>query len=120
VDDDRTPPPTRNPFASSSDDGLGAPADEPNVQIAADLLADDDETQGRGVAPPRPALRPNLPPQQRPPGPTAQRPGVPAPVRRPAPPPARPAPPVPDDDEPPELDNSEKTHIKPIPEKPRR
>jgi pilus assembly protein CpaF len=121
VDDDRTPPPTRNPFASEADDGLGAPADEPKVQISADLLADD-EPQPRGAVPPRPALRPATPPQRPPTAPTAQRPGVagPAPVRRPAPPPARPPPPVDEGDEPPEPDNSEKTQIKPIPDKPRR
>ncbi|WP_309890969.1 CpaF family protein [Archangium sp.] len=117
VDDDRTPPPTRNPFASEADDGLGAPADEPKVQVSADLLAD------QGPPPPRPALRPAVPPQR--PAPSGQRPGMPAPApaRRPAPPPARPAPPPVEDgdgDELPELDNSERTQIKPIPDKPRR
>jgi pilus assembly protein CpaF len=119
VDDDRTPPPTRNPFASEADDGLGAPADEPKVQVSADLLAD------QGTPPPRPALRPAVPPQRPANAPTGQRPGMPAPApaRRPAPPPARPAPPPVEDgdgDELPELDNSERTQIKPIPDKPRR
>ncbi|HEX8441238.1 MAG TPA: CpaF family protein, partial [Archangium sp.] len=122
-DDDRTPPPTRNPFASEADDGLGAP-DEPKVQVSADLLADGDETQGRGVPPPRPG-RPASPPP-RPGGPsTGQRPALAAPARppaRPASPPARPPPPVPDDEDDalPELDDSEKTNIRPMPEKPRR
>ena len=119
VDDDRTPPPTRNPFASEADDGLGAPADEPKVQVSADLLAD------QGTPPPRPALRPAVPPQRPANAPTGQRPGMPAPApaRRPAPPPTRPAPPPVEDgdgDELPELDNSERTQIKPIPDKPRR
>jgi pilus assembly protein CpaF len=124
-DDDKTPPPTRNPFAAEADDGLGAPPDEPSVQVSADLLAEDlDATQGRGIPPPRPA-RPSTPPPRPAAQPTGSRPAVAAP-RRPAPPaPARPPPPVPsedlvDDDAPRELDNSEKTHIKPIPEKPRR
>ncbi|MCY1073933.1 CpaF family protein [Archangium lansingense] len=125
VDDDKTPPPTRNPFASEEDDALGAPRDdEPSVQVSADLLADELETQGRGIPPPRPA-RPSTPPP-RPATATSSRPAVAAPARRPAPPaPARPPPPVPsedleDDDAPRELDSSEKTHIKPMPEKPRR
>ncbi|AKJ00065.1 Type II/IV secretion system ATP hydrolase TadA/VirB11/CpaF, TadA subfamily [Archangium gephyra] len=125
-DDDKTPPPTRNPFAAEADDGLGAPPDEPSVQVSADLLAEDlDATQGRGIPPPRPA-RPATPPPRPAPA-TGARPAVAAPPpRRPAPPaPARPPPPVPsseleDDDAPRELDSSEKTHIKPIPEKPRR
>ncbi|HYO55770.1 CpaF family protein [Archangium sp.] len=117
-DDDRTPPPTRNPFASEADDGLGAPADEPKVQVSADLLADELETQGRGIPPPRPA-RP-------PPATGARSTGTAPPARRPAPSaPARPLPPVPaedleDGDAPRELDTSEKTHIRPMPEKPRR
>jgi pilus assembly protein CpaF len=126
-DDDKTPPPTRNPFASEADDGLGAPPDEPSVQVAADLMAEDlDATQGRGIPPPRPQARPATPPP-RPASPTGARPAVAAPPRRPAPAPApaRPPPPVPsedleDDDAPRELDSSEKTHIKPMPEKPRR
>ncbi|MFE8605187.1 ATPase, T2SS/T4P/T4SS family [Archangium violaceum] len=125
-DDDKTPPPTRNPFASEADDGLGAPPDdEPSVQVSADLLAEDlDATQGRGIPPPRPA-RPATPPARPAPA-TGSRPAVASPPRRPAPPaPARPPPPVPsedleDDDAPRELDNSEKTHIKPMPDKPRR
>jgi pilus assembly protein CpaF len=127
-DDDKTPPPTRNPFAAEAEDGLGAPPDEPKVQVAAELFADAalDETQGRGIPPPRPA-RPATPPP-RPAAPTGSRPAMASapPARRPAPPaPARPPPPVPseeleDDDAPRELDSSEKTHIKPIPEKPRR
>ncbi|WNG43705.1 CpaF family protein [Archangium minus] len=126
VDDDRTPLPTRNPFADEAEDGLGAPADEPKVQVSADLLADDLETQGRGIAtPPRPAARPT-PSRPNPPV-TSTRPAMAAPpARRPAPSaPNRPLPPpVPsddlEDDEPRELDNSEKTHIRPMPEKPRR
>jgi pilus assembly protein CpaF len=126
-DDDKTPPPTRNPFASEADDGLGAPRDEPSVQVAADLMAEElDTTQGRGIPPPRPQTRPATPPP-RPASPTGARPAVAAPPRRPAPAPApaRPPPPVPsedleDDDAPRELDSSEKTHIKPMPEKPRR
>ncbi len=120
-DDDRTPPPTRNPFASDAHDGLGAP-DEPKVQVSADLMADGDETQGRGVVPPRPA-RPSTPPPRPGGPPTGQRPALAAPARpsRPASPPARPPPPVDDeDDAPPELDDSEKTNIRPMPEKPRR
>ncbi|HEX5747211.1 MAG TPA: ATPase, T2SS/T4P/T4SS family [Archangium sp.] len=125
-DDDKTPPPTRNPFASEADDGFGAPPDEPSVQVAADLLAEDlDATQGRGIPPPRPAPRPAATPARPTPA-IGSRPAVASPPRRPAPPaPARPPPPVPssdleDDDAPRELDNSEKTHIKPMPEKPRR
>ncbi len=120
-DDDRTPPPTRNPFASAAHDGPGA-AEEPKVQVSADLLADGDETQSRGAALPRPS-RPTSPPP-RPGPPTGQRPALNSPARpsRPASPPARHSPPVPDDedDAPPELDDSEKTNIRPIPEKPRR
>jgi pilus assembly protein CpaF len=120
TDDDKTPPPTRNPFASEA---TPSPA-EPSVQVSADLMADELETQGRGIPPPRPALRPAATPPARP---TGTRPAVasPPPARRPAPPaPARPPPPVDDlgddDDAPRELDSSEKTHIKPMPEKPRR
>ncbi|QRN96229.1 Flp pilus assembly complex ATPase component TadA [Archangium violaceum] len=122
-DDDRTPPPTRNPFASE-EDGPGAPDDEPKVQVAADLLAED-ETQGRGIVPPRPT-RSSTPQPQRSGPTTGVRPAMAPPARRPAAmPPARPAlaPPVPDEDledEPRELDNSEKTHIRPMPDKPRR
>ncbi|PTL81486.1 CpaF family protein [Vitiosangium sp. GDMCC 1.1324] len=126
ADDDRTPPPTRNPFAHEAEDGLGAPADEPKVQVSADLLADDLETQGRGIPPPRPAARPSTPPPR--PSPAAGTRPVTAspPARRPAPAaPSRPPPPAPsedleEDDAPRELDNSEKTHIRPMPEKPRR
>jgi pilus assembly protein CpaF len=123
-DDDRTPPPTRNPFASEAEEGLDAPDDEPKVQVAADLLAED-ETQGRGIVPPPRLARSATPPQR--PGPsTGVRPAMTPPARRPAaPPPARPAlgPPVPDEameEEPRELDSSEKTHIRPMPDKPRR
>ncbi|MFL5354736.1 ATPase, T2SS/T4P/T4SS family, partial [Archangium sp.] len=123
VDDDKTPPPTRNPFASEA---TPSPA-EPSVQVSADLMADELETLGRGIPPPRPAPRPAAPPPARPSPVSGSRPAVaaPPPARRPAPPaPARPPPPVDDlgddDDAPRELDSSEKTHIKPIPEKPRR
>ncbi len=121
-DDDRTPPPTRNPFASEAEEGPATLADEPKVQVAADLLAED-ETQGRGIVPPR-STRSSTPQPQRSGPSTGVRPAMPA--RRPASmPPARPslAPPVPDEhleDEPRELDNSEKTHIRPMPDKPRR
>jgi pilus assembly protein CpaF len=121
-DDDKTPPPTRNPFASeSAEDGPGAPPEEPKVQVSADLLLDED-TLGRAAPPPPRPSRPSLP-TARPSPSTGARPAMP-PARRPPPPAqARPAPPVPPDDledEPPELDNSEKTHIKPMPERPRR
>ncbi|ATB30724.1 CpaF family protein [Melittangium boletus] len=111
-DDDKTPPPTRNPF--------DPPESDSKVHVAAELLEDELVSTGRNVVspPPRP-VRPSAAPPR--PGAVATaRPGMP--VRRPAPP-MRPPPPVPDD----ELDgddathdNSEKTAIRPVPDKPRR
>ncbi|RKG94517.1 CpaF family protein [Corallococcus sp. CA053C] len=111
-DDDKTPPPTRNPFAAEADH---AHASEPLVQVSEDLLAD--ELPARQTPPPR---RPPPAPARSVPPTNNLRPGV-TPPRRPLPPP-----PPEDDDEDDvgpktELNTSEKTQIRPAPpERPRR
>ncbi|WP_163989592.1 CpaF family protein [Pyxidicoccus caerfyrddinensis] len=119
-DDDKTPPPTRNPFAGPPEDTHAAPVSESNVEVDAELLTE------AGSSRPMPARRP-------PPATPSARPvpnavsGVrpPMPARRP--PPSAPSH-AQDDDE--EEDatagsaersgGSEKTQIRPAPERPRR
>ncbi|ADO75278.1 Type II secretion system protein E [Stigmatella aurantiaca DW4/3-1] len=123
-DDDKTPPPTRNPFAQGADDDLSAPSDfpthtglppqdEPKVEVSEDLLAE------ATVQPPR---RPA-------PGVAAPKPGASAlPVLRPnaSQPPRRPVPgrsAVEDEDEDIKTEGQnpgEKTQIRATPERPRR
>ncbi|WNG14062.1 ATPase, T2SS/T4P/T4SS family [Cystobacter fuscus] len=114
-DDDKTPPPTPNPFAMDGDEGL-PPMDEPKVQVAADLQEEMEATQSRATALSR-ASRPT--PPARPAASVPQRPAS-TPVRRPLA--SRPPPPVPDEDlvDDASQDNSEKTAIRAMPEKPRR
>ncbi|XXF78858.1 CpaF family protein [Myxococcaceae bacterium GXIMD 01537] len=122
VDDDLTPPPTKNPLARSGDDAHG----EGKVQVADELLANQ-PTQSRpalGARRPAPAGAPATGAARPVPG-VPPRPGAaPLPPRRPttgAMPAARPAPePADDDDLPDEGDTSEKTQIRAAPERPRR
>jgi pilus assembly protein CpaF len=126
TDDDQTPPPTRNPFASETPrEELGAPGDrdEPKVQVSMELLVEE-ETRGRTAPlPPRPA-RPGPAPSS-PRSTTGSRPAL-TPARRPVPaPPSRPSlsPPTPPPeaaDEVPSPNNTEKTQIRPLPDKLRR
>ncbi|NNC00423.1 CpaF family protein, partial [Corallococcus exiguus] len=112
---DKTPPPTRNPFAEQ-EDTRSTPPSEPLVQVSADLLAE---------APPAR----NTPPPRRPP-PAPVRPGTPpantlragaTPTRRPPGPPPPPSDEDEDDDRPKtELNTSEKTQIRPAPDRSRR
>jgi pilus assembly protein CpaF len=133
-DEDKTPPPTRNPFVRPEADDLSAPEDiptntgmppkdEPKVEIAEDLLA---EAGPQPKAVPMPAPRRPAPPPAGAPArpstngsPNTLRPAN-VPPRRPGappPPPARAA--VEDDGDGP--DNGEKTQIRsPPPERPRR
>ncbi|MBJ6760111.1 CpaF family protein [Myxococcaceae bacterium JPH2] len=122
-DDDKTPPPTRNPFgradAAEESTNAGPLPSEAKVEVSEDLLADD------------PSSRPPIP---RRPAPAALRPspGTP-PSARPAIPPRRPPPGMPparpaaeslddegDDDVLPEPQSSEKTQIRPAPDRSRR
>lgn len=117
VDDDVTPPPTRNPLAREAG---GHVDDGPSVQVADDLL-DAEPTRPRPVMPRRPAGGPTARPASA--GGAPPRPGA-VPPRRPQVP-TRPAPPpVPDEDEDADedldMDTSEKTQIRAIPERPRR
>jgi pilus assembly protein CpaF len=115
TDDDKTPPPTRNPF--SADDALQE--SDSKVHVAADLLAEELVSTGRNVVappPPRP-VRPASASAR--PTPSA-RPGTALPPRRPSATTARPPPPVPDEEEDASQDNSEKTAIRAPPERPRR
>lgn len=116
-DDDKTPPPTRNPFAAE-EDTRASPLSEPLVQVSEDLLAE--------AQPAR-----NTPPPRRPPPPSPARPGPPpanplragaAPARRPSGPPPPPSDDDEEEDERPrtEMNTSEKTQIRPPPERPRR
>ncbi|MBN1206140.1 MAG: CpaF family protein [Myxococcaceae bacterium] len=69
-DEDKTPPPTRNPFARDGEDELGAPSDapashpgmppvdEPKVEIAEDLLAEAASSRPASPPPRRPAPAP--------------------------------------------------------------
>ncbi|QSQ20555.1 CpaF family protein [Pyxidicoccus parkwayensis] len=118
-DDDKTPPPTRNPFTGPPEDTHAAPVSESNVEVDAELL-----TEAGGARPtPAPARRPppSTPPAR--PVPNAVS-GVrpPAPVRRPPPAPSH----AEDDEEDDAVSNaserggSEKTQIRPPPERPRR
>jgi pilus assembly protein CpaF len=132
-DEDKTPPPTRNPFVRAEEDDFNAPhddvathsgmppKDEPKVEISEDLLAEAASSKSSATparrpapaaAPARPATGSN----------SALRPGA-VPPRRPAPAPgssARPA--VPEEDaEPGGPNKGEKTQIRtPPPDRPRR
>jgi pilus assembly protein CpaF len=134
-DEDKTPPPTRNPFVRPPEqDELSAPEDvptnagtpprdEPKVEVSEDLLAEG--------GPPRSA--PNAPPRRPPPPPAAAaarpttgasntlRPAA-APQRKPGSPPPPPRPAVAEDAAGGEgSNNGEKTQIRsPPPERPRR
>ncbi|WP_434386452.1 CpaF family protein [Melittangium boletus] len=113
-DDDKTPPPTRNPF--------DPPESDSKVHVAAELLEDELVATGRNVVsqPPPRTVRPAAS-TPRPGLGASARPGA-VPARRPATP-SRPPPPVPDDDmegDDATHDNSEKTAIRAPPEKPRR
>ncbi|ATB35557.1 type II/IV secretion system ATP hydrolase TadA/VirB11/CpaF, TadA subfamily [Cystobacter fuscus] len=114
-DDDKTPPPTPNPFALDGEEEP-PPMEEPKVQVAADLQEEMEATRSRAAPLPR-ASRPT--PPARPAASVPQRPTS-APVRRPLA--SRPPPPVPDEDlvDDASQDNSEKTAIRAMPEKPRR
>ncbi|WP_164008836.1 CpaF family protein [Pyxidicoccus trucidator] len=118
-DDDKTPPPTRNPFTGPPEDTHAAPLSEPNVEVDAELLT---EAGGRSAPPrrPPPAATPSRPSGSN--LATGARPALPA--RRP--PPSSP-PRLPDDEEEDagggseKLNGgSEKTQIRPAPERPRR
>jgi pilus assembly protein CpaF len=131
-DEDKTPPPTRNPFARAEADDLSAPddmptnagmppKDEPKVEIAEDLLAEASSPKAVPLPAPR---RPAPPATAAPARPTtgssnAMRPSS-VPPRRPGAPPPAPARSAADEggDGP---GNSEKTQIRsPPPERPRR
>ncbi len=133
-DEDKTPPPTRNPFAKGDDDDeLNAPSDvpthagvppkdEPKVEVAEELLAEVLPPRSGSMSPPR---RPSAPgaPSRPATGPSnALRPAG-LPPRRTNPPPTAPQrlpsaePDAPEDGGP---DNSEKTQIRAAPERPRR
>ncbi|MBU8899317.1 hypothetical protein KRR26_27235 [Corallococcus sp. M34] len=121
-DDDKTPPPTRNPFgradAAEESTNAGPMPSEAKVEVSEDLLADDPSARPHIPRRPAPALRPS------PSTPPSARPAIPP--RRPPPgmPPARPAAEALDDegedDALPEPQNSEKTQIRPAPDRPRR
>jgi pilus assembly protein CpaF len=133
-DEDKTPPPTRNPFARAEADELSAPddsptntgmppRDEPKVEIAEDLLAEGAPQKAVPMPPPRrPAPAPGAAAARPPTGSNnALRPaGVPP--RRPAPPAAPAGRAMADDDSGAEgSNNSEKTQIRsPPPDRPRR
>ncbi|MBE4747060.1 CpaF family protein [Corallococcus sp. ZKHCc1 1396] len=113
ADDDKTPPPTRNPFSESDH----ASASEPLVQVADDLLAEE--------IPPRQTPPPRRPPPSPPRSVPASANNVRAAAAPPRRPPGPPPPPEDDDDEDglgprTELNTSEKTQIRPAPERPRR
>jgi len=134
-DEDKTPPPTRNPFVRAEEDDLSAPVedsthsgmpprDEPKVEISEDLLAEAASSRPAST-PPR---RPMPPPAAAPARPTtgsnaAVRPGT-VPPRRPAPAPgssARPAGADEDAEAGAGSGNGEKTQIRsPPPDRPRR
>jgi pilus assembly protein CpaF len=96
-DQDKTPPPTRNPFARGDEDDLNAPSDEsthsgmpprdePKVEIAEDLLAEAASARPASPPPRRPAPGPAPAPNRVSAGsnPGAVRPGPSAvPPRRP-------------------------------------
>ncbi|HYH95980.1 CpaF family protein [Hyalangium sp.] len=136
TDEDKTPPPTRNPFARSEEDDLSAPddtsthsgmppKDEPKVEISEDLLAEAASSRLAQVPPRRPA-----PPSAAPARPTtgssnaAVRPPGAVPPRRPAPAPgssARPSVAAEDGEAGSGSGNGEKTQIRsPPPDRPRR
>jgi pilus assembly protein CpaF len=134
-DEDKTPPPTRNPFVRPPEqDELSAPEDlpthagmpprdEPKVEVSEDLLAEAGPPRSAPTAPPRrPAPPPSAAPARPATGPSnALRPaGVPQ--RKPGSPPPSPRPAVADDAEGPDgSNNGEKTQIRsPPPDRPRR
>jgi pilus assembly protein CpaF len=118
-DDDKTPPPTRNPFAGPPEDTHTAVASEPKVEVAEDLLAEDRAPPPRRPPPGAPPSRPGIAINQ---VATGARPGLPP--RRPAPvPPPRATEEVDGEDD--DLDElnggSEKTQIRAPPsERPKR
>lgn len=118
-DDDKTPPPTRNPFAGPPESTHAAPLSESNVEVDAELLTE------AGGSRPMPARRPPpVTPPARPVPNVVSGARPPMPGRRP-PPMTPPQPPMEDEDEdslgePPEPGGSEKTQIRPAPERPRR
>ncbi|WP_224363768.1 CpaF family protein [Hyalangium versicolor] len=133
-DEDKTPPPTRNPFARGEDDDFSAPPedvpthagmppkDEPKVEIAEDLLAEASSSRPASPPPRRPAAP--VPARPATGASNAVRPGA-VPPRRPAPAPGGAPPRPPADEE--DMDaggapkNGEKTQIRsPPPERPRR
>jgi pilus assembly protein CpaF len=126
-DDDKTPPPTRNPFTGPPEDTQTASASASNVEVDAELL-----TEGGGTRAPHPRRPPPAPPPPVRPaasGPnvvTGARPAVGIAPRRP-PPSVPPRPPSEDEVEEVDADSaaemnggSEKTQIRPAPERPRR
>ncbi len=137
-DQDKTPPPTRNPFARGEEDDLSAPADEsthsgmppkdePKVEIAEDLLAEAVTSRPAAVPPRRPPPGPAPAPNRVTTGsnPAAVRPGAAAvPPRRPTTGPgssARPAVTGEDGEAGSGSNNGEKTQIRsPPPDRPRR
>ncbi len=130
-DEDKTPPPTRNPFARGEEDDFSAPSDdthsgmpakeEPKVEIAEDLLAEAASPRPPASPPRRPA------PAAAPARPTtgsnaAARPGN-VPPRRPAPAPGSSTRPAVSEEgaESSGSNNGEKTQIRsPPPDRPRR
>ncbi|KFE71122.1 CpaF family protein [Hyalangium minutum] len=135
-DEDKTPPPTRNPFArAAEEDDLSAPQedsthsgmppkDEPKVEISEDLLAEAASSRPASAPPRRPLPAPAGVPNRATTGSSpAVRPPAGVPPRRPAPvATARPAPEdEAEDDAGSNSGNSEKTQIRaPPPDRPRR
>ena len=136
-DEDKTPPPTRNPFARGADDELEAPfdesthsgmppRDEPKVEISEDLLAEAATARPASPPPRRPMPGPAPAPNRVTTGssPAAVRPGTSVPLRRPTTGPgssARPAVSDEDGESGGGSNNGEKTQIRsPPPDRPRR
>ncbi|MDY7225812.1 CpaF family protein [Hyalangium rubrum] len=133
-DEDKTPPPTRNPFAraASEEDELEAPPDEvptnagvlpkdePRVEVAEDLLAEAVPARGATSTPPRRPMPPAAAPRPSNPSANAVRPANAVPPRRPGTPPASAARPAADAEDAESSNNGEKTQIRSTPERPRR
>jgi pilus assembly protein CpaF len=128
-DADKTPPPTRNPFARAEEDDLSAPLDdvsthagmpprdEPKVEISEDLLAEAASARSPTPPPRRPAPLPARPTTG---ASAAVRPGS-VPPRRPAPAPGSPARPAEEAEVSGSPNTGEKTQIRnPPPDRPRR
>ncbi|MFL5345294.1 MAG: CpaF family protein [Hyalangium sp.] len=129
-DQDKTPPPTRSPFARAEEDELSAPSDdthsgmppkdEPKVEIAEDLLAE--ASPKPAASPPRRPAPAAVPARPTTGASNAVRPGA-VPPRRPAPAPGSSARPAVSEEgaESSGPNNGEKTQIRsPPPERPRR